>query len=459
MSTEALLTVATLLAAVYQLLPTERRMSLRLRIRTLDVIAAVLAVALIHYIKFFPVLHAVGVPAFGPWRWGFEADSTSYLILMSTAAFVSLRLRSAPLHFGKIETFQDLAESLLFGGRYAELLSLLERYLPDLGRMIGRADPWARVEAWVKPRDRVLILNKVVSLDGRSLDEGVFIRAVSPRLRAAVSDLLSREQSRRVAERVLDRTLFSQPFVEYLAKARPYFALDVLQLPKRFSRASFLRMYVDSLMRDRDGVLYEEIRNNQNSSGQGRYEIDPLNPLVHFFFGEPFRAEELALYKPVGDLIISRIRELNRNRESDQYRKPLRDFFEEGKWGCPIFAGRCLFDYMVTEGLHRGVHWHLWLMYFEYWVTYIVHNMEALDVDVDLTREWPTPYHFLLYDLFDRQRDWITAAASLDRSLASVQLKDGTIASEAIDTLAKSLRTALTAPHFTVSSRATYSAS
>ena len=69
----------------------------------------------------------------------------------------------------------------------------------------------------------------------------------------------------------------------------------------------------------------------------------------------------------------------------------------------PLYAGRCLFDLMITEGLHRGVHWHTWLIDFEYWTDRIVQNMASLDPDVDLSREYQTPYHYLLYEIFTTQ--------------------------------------------------------
>ena len=82
MSTEGILTVIGLIVAVYTFLPIERRLNLRLRIRRLDIIVIAAAFALVHYIKFFPVFAALGVPSLGPWRWGFDPDIASYLVLL-----------------------------------------------------------------------------------------------------------------------------------------------------------------------------------------------------------------------------------------------------------------------------------------------------------------------------------------------------------------------------------------
>jgi hypothetical protein len=91
-------------------------------------------------------------------------------------------------------------------------------------------------------------------------------------------------------------------------------------------------------------------------------------------------------------------------------------------------------------------------MYLEYWTEDVVANMGNLSPEVDHTREYPTPYHFLLYDIVWTQRRWIEAASQIDPELESVQIErinleyEG-IAKSAVISMATCLRTIVESPN------------
>lgn len=453
METDALLTAIGLVVAVYTLLPAERRLQLRLRIGVPDVFVIATAILLVHYIKFFPVFMTLGIPDLGPWRWGFDPDNASYLALAIAATFVVIRISTARLHPRKIATFRDLAERLLFSEKFPELLFLLETNLSDLRRLIESRTIPARLSNWIRPHQYVEMMGRRFDIEGRAPDTNWFIIYLPDGARRWLVNILpDHTASRQIAERLFERIVLSARFVDYLSKARPYFALDVLLVAKPFFQESFLKLYVDALLNNEDSVLYEEIKQVQNTGTNGRYVINSLNPLIDFFFGQTWRAERMKLYKPIGDAVSDHLKRLGRNREIDPYRRPLGDFFESGRWRSPVFAGRCLFEYMITEGLHRGTHWHMWLMYLEYWAQRIVENMADPGPDIDQSREWPTPYHYLLYELFSTQQDWIATAAELDQNLESVVVKKvdleyGSIAKSATLSLGACLRIVVESEH------------
>jgi hypothetical protein len=211
-------------------------------------------------------------------------------------------------------------------------------------------------------------------------------------------------------------------------------------------------------MRNTHSVLYEETAQNQNAISEHRYEFTPLNPVLWYLFGDPFRADALAIYKPVGDFVIAELTRWRHAPQEDPNRKPLMDFSEKGKWQSPIYIGLRLFDYWISESLYRGSHWHGWLMYWADCVEIIVGNMADLE-GVDHTREFPTPYHYLLYEIFAMIEGWIKASARIDQTLQSVQIdtldmKPGSIAKSAIISLGRCLRQVLESPNVTVDFKA-----
>lgn len=454
MDTEALLTVGGLLLAVITLLPAERRQNLWLRVRPLDIGVAVCAFLLIHYIKFFPVLESMGVHSLGPWRWGFDPDRASYLALLIAAIFIVVRGFTAKLTPRKIPAFRNLAESFLFAGRFPELLFLLEDNLSVLRGLIEKRQPSVRLRDRIRPPTIVNVFGSEINTDGRPRETNRLIKSIPRQWRSRIAQLLpGYDAPRGHAERLFERVFLWPPFLDYLATARPYFGLDVLLVNKPFFREPFLKMYVVALLNNQHSVLYDEMRVNQIAGDHG-YVIDPLNQLISFFFGEPYRAEELKLYKAVGDAVSDRLKTLHRDPTTDPHRQALGDFHEIGRWRCSIFAGRCLFDYMITEALQRGVHWHMWLLYFESWTDRIVRNMADLGSDIDQSDEWPTPYHYLLYELVSTQCDWIRTSAEVDPGLRSVliekiDLEHGSIAKSATISLAACFRIVVESTHIT----------
>ena len=97
MSSEALLAVIGVLIALYSILPSERRLDIRLRLDRIDIGIAIACMILVHYLKYEPMLEQIGfAPSLGPYLWGFEADSTSYLLILTATAAIALRARGAP---------------------------------------------------------------------------------------------------------------------------------------------------------------------------------------------------------------------------------------------------------------------------------------------------------------------------------------------------------------------------
>jgi hypothetical protein len=453
MSTEALLALDALLVAVRALLPPERWLGLTLRLRRLDRLVAVAAFVLLHYIKFFPNLNvALGVPPLGEWRWGFTPDTASYALVLAVALFLAIRMSTARLSTHNIAVFQNLLETLLFERAFSAALFLLEQNLDGLRRLVEGRHPLMRARTWFEPPTGIQLYQRQRGQHGwlTRIALAPTVRRVRGGLAAAVPN---RGPHQKQAERIMERVLLHEPFVLYLAQARPYLGLNVVETDKPFFREPFLKMYVGALLRNPHSALHGEVAHNQNTR-RGRYVIDPLNPFIAYFFGEDFKAADFALYNAVSNTVWATLEDFAMEPEKDRYRRPPRDYVETDKSRCPIYTGLILFDIMVTEGLHRGVDWHVWLMLTEGWAERIVGNLSNLGPDVIQTAEFPTPYHYLLYAIIHTQRSWLITAASLPLELQSVHIENvdlehGNIAKSGAMALGATLRTVLESGNLT----------
>ncbi|MFI5398899.1 MAG: hypothetical protein ACHQ9S_25495 [Candidatus Binatia bacterium] len=410
MGAETLLTLLGLLIAAYAVLPVERQLDLKLRLKPLDWLVAATALILIHYIQFYPVLSSLGVaPDLGSWRWGFDAENASYLIVLVAVVFIYSRARTATVRPSTISTFRNLTERLVSEERFSQALFLLERHLSALFRVYNSDYFLLRLRQRLAPQGSFRFGEATSTTD---------------RLRRFTARLLPVfDRHPGIAGDTVRRFLVYEPFVSYLAKARPYFALVILN--HEFSeREDFLTLYIRALLRDKTSIIYDEIRHNQNLAKGRRYEIVEENRLIHYFLADARVAERMAVWKPFGDFTLGYLDHQFRNSQADPYNLALGTYYEAGRWECPIHATVWFFEAMVSEALYQGIEWHMWLYYLPPVVERIVRNLSPDFRTVEIWREWPTAYHYLLYAIFDVFSGWIESAADLPPTQENVALRN-----------------------------------
>ena len=181
-------------------------------------------------------------------------------------------------------------------------------------------------------------------------------------------------------------------------------------------------MFCQSLLRDKSSLLYFEIQNNQNLRGGNRYDIPQTNQILHALLNDAHRAEELRIYKPFGDFVLSELTRLN-TASIDPYNLPIGYYEQTDRWKCPLHASIRIFEIMVLEALHQNVQYHMWLYYFHYMVEEILSNLKP-HPNVDLATEWPTPYHYLLYLIVASLTDYIEEIENIPTDQQNVVLMD-----------------------------------
>ena len=266
MSTDALLTLAAAVIAILTLLSPEGRDDLRLRVTPFAWSVGIAAFLILICIKLSPVWIGLGLPVLADWRWGFDPETASFVTIAAATAVIVFRVATMRLHPRRIELFARLAERLLFAGKCSELLFLLERHFTALQRLVESQHMTSRLRRWLKP-DRF----PAVFFDGKELGGVETLeewkarqRKWTTRGKARLAGLLPDHEDRQArARRLLERMFFSQSFVEYVGRARPDFALRVLDLEVAFFRETYVDTLVGSWMRNPTSVLYEETKQNQ----------------------------------------------------------------------------------------------------------------------------------------------------------------------------------------------------
>jgi len=129
---DLLITILTLLAAVYAVVPRERRLDLKLKIDFIDWIIILIGFFGVFYLAFYDFALARGWVFKRSWPEGITPRNTTYLIMAGVTLFLWLRIRFTSLTSGKIQKFRELVEELYWTESYGELLTLLQGHLKRL---------------------------------------------------------------------------------------------------------------------------------------------------------------------------------------------------------------------------------------------------------------------------------------------------------------------------------------
>lgn len=437
MSPETLITILSFAIAIYALMPRERVLDLKIKLAWYDWCVLFGSIVVVHYIFYFPQLNAYGLTFnLGTWRWGFDPSTTTYTIIFGTALWLGARLRFGGLRRRRIGAFSELATNLLHRRKYGELAELLERYLPQLMKIYNNGFIVSRIRDWLSP-PTWLALTKARKRRPKALRViGHGLGAILPRF----------ERSQNAARQVVRRIILFDPFVEELARAYPYQSLEILRHDLQ-EMEGFQEKLFRALLDDRFSVLYAEITHNQSMQmpAYHRYEYRPANALLWFYFNDVRVAEKLHAYKAFGDYLTAAYNMRLRNPQNDRFNQPLDRYADSEIWRCPAYAVLRLFDYMISESLYQGVSWHMWLHYLQTFSEKIVQNLSPSE-DVNFEAEFPTPYHYQLYEIVTSFCEWTASATDLP-DYESAQVRDRAIPMQSITALARTLNVIVLAPN------------
>lgn len=468
MTIDGLLTLLGLLAAVFAVMSRAQRLNLWLKVRPVHVLAISVAFAAIVVLELYDWLFGNGwvpcLPLFLP-----KSNEIAFLVALGSVLLLVSWVHVGPLPKGKLRLFRDLIEELIKNEQYVEGIRLMEAHLDRLTQIRQQDFLFPRIRRWLESFDPVRpasienILKRlnVLNDDTPSNARPTFARIVRTgvvnifgRVAGNIGRLLpSGEGAKEQASEIFRLALLHPEFIRAVVRIRPYSGLRILALDI-FERDDFSDEYFRQLMLDRTSVLYWEIKNNQNLSGQHRYAIPESNRLLWYVFHDVRNAESLGVWQPVGEEMIAELDRLYRSPETDHYNGALDDYRERGQWKCPFFMGIRFFDIMVSEAIDQNIQWHMWLYYFTHITDRICRNYRPDPEKVDLDAEFPTPYSSLLYEIVSTLRYWIRKVEDLPPEQKNTVLEstaliheNGNPVKSSILALGECLRSVLIAQH------------
>jgi hypothetical protein len=416
-----------ILPALYAILPRSKQLSLRLRLSWFDWVVMTSTVVILLGFEFhdFLVSHS-------RWFWhklprGITSSNLSTLIIVGLVVFVGLRLRFSRLRPSKFDEFTLLAEELLWSGSHAELIALINEHQAELVKILRSETLAARINQRLTRMTSfamyseafAALKNKSFALappENSSWFERVlkkFPRTSLVKVREVFRYLTRWDRHEDFREELVRAVLLNDAFADAIVRLRPYLGLNILEKWGTSRDAmTFLDRYMNAVLSLRDSVFYRELSDNQNMDGT-RYHIASTNRLLRFFLADAKVAIMYGIYKPVGDYVVNLLDQLNWDSKIDPYNRAMTNFEAESKRGDPIYATKQFFEIMVLEALHQDTDWHMWLYYLDTMVEKMCRNAQFIDPLSKKDQEFPTRYHYLIYEVVTSLCDFIGVGEDL----------------------------------------------
>lgn len=430
MNLDSLITVAGLFVAVFAIVPRVRRLEISLRFGRLGWAILFVSLASILYFQFYQTFRSLGLtPGFNLSRWSITTANASFIILLLMFLGLYVYLSVKKISKSNVVKFREYVFELSREKKYSELFSLIERNIDQVARIYSEDYPLSRLRVYLQSQSV-----ESSALRAFLMESGIEKEPPKPRIIAeaenvrrkvceAIARLLpSYEREQEVAREIIHEILINRNTVKAISEIRPYFFLKMLS-SDFYENNEFLDTYLRFLAEDTKSILYHEIRNNQNLENIDNYTLPKRNKLLHFLFSDCKVSEKHGVYKPIGEFVIAHLDSLYSRSTPDPYNEPMGDYHDDGKWDSELIVGIRFFDIMITSALYQNIQWHMWLYYFPHFVERIIRNLSPNEKLVDNFAEWPTKYHYALYEITSCLCKWIKSVDHISLEQENVVLE------------------------------------
>lgn len=431
MTLEGLLTLASLLLAIYAIVPRSRKLAIHFRVGVLQWFLLIAAFVSVVAFNFNDLLARLGLDLLGAidhWSLGVERLSFLSCLTFLLLLILSLRLPSKHIAPRRIAKLCELGSSLLWSQEYEDLAQLVRQYGTAVIALSKEATlllRWKnRLAGWGDRSiaSRLISIGDVV--DGRAAFHVPWWHTPMRWATATMARLIpERAKAVRAAEEFLAQTLTHHGFVSYTSLRYPYVGVDLIQQDFG-AREEFLRIYIRELLEHTESRLFYEVRANESFNREGRYYIDESSRILHELFGTSVLSEKLHIWKPVGDFMLEKLDDnALHGKIVDPYNGPVHTYNDHGRLRCPLWVSIRVFDIMVTEAHFSEVEYNMWLQYLTIATQKICTNFVVTDQARRSPKEWPNKYGYLLYETFTVFDKWTRLNPVVDGQSSAEQPK------------------------------------
>ena len=149
---DSLITVLSLLAAVYAMMPRVTQLSLAVKVTYSTYLMCVMALLATLYLSYYQFFESHGwAIAATKWPFGVELAKAAPLVLLGTLFVLIVSLRHGSFAPRQIRTFCELAQGLYWMGSMAELVTLMDKNIEGFFDILNQNHWHKRMRGWLVP--------------------------------------------------------------------------------------------------------------------------------------------------------------------------------------------------------------------------------------------------------------------------------------------------------------------
>ena len=428
MSVEALLTVVTVVLAVFALIPAERSLDFRIRMGILPRFIAGVSCSLTLYWALLEEIHSLPLirwlPRPLPWVEPWKPATASLCVILAATAF-GWWCYGLQLPVGRVPMLAIAVRDLLSRRRFGEAMHLLESHYGSIQKALAGLYWREKLRSNFLPTAGELHLRAIrVSRGLRTTENGAQPRLpFMSRIRGRLSDLVNQlrvwaagtaigknfsewaSKPQDGAQDLLRTISFTPSFVREIAATHPYLGMRLLELKSTWLAREFAETYSRALLFDPESVFYKELRRAENVVVDNTPLVEPdEQPLLTLICKEGLNPHGSELHYAFMDAGIDPLRWEEGRSTWGILNGPIDDFYERGRWTSPPFATIYLVEILSPRIARMAAASTLNLYVLQTLVDALLGRLNPTG-DVDEFREWPTPAHFLIYAAVSTLRD------------------------------------------------------
>lgn len=245
-----------------------------------------------------------------------------------------------------------------------------------------------------------------------------------------------------IATDILVRLARSDDLRMVITRDRPYFAFSIFDVKFR-ERFEFANAYFRDLMADPNSVFYQEMKVGLSLSWTEGFNLEPYNHLQNYLLKDCRVADDLSVYKPIGDYVEELI---GGEHDADYVQKLNGPKTATAEYRDPTLNAISFFDIMVRRAAFQNVRSHMWLMYLTHFVERVEDVSALPPTSNEGWQEFPTFGAYLIYQVFDTLGDWVHLVRDLPETSSHIQFNNRDLVSIpvfAAEALGRSLKRVL----------------
>jgi len=418
MSLEAILTVITVVLAVLAIIPQERGQDLRIRLGGTAAAVVTLATGLVLYWSLLEPFHALPwfrrLPRVIPWLDGWDPASSSLATFLVATGYCWWTYgRRIPV--GRLPKLSTVLSDALARRRFAECMHLLEAHFRSIRDGLDGSYWQSRLRRRLFPTNAELHLRAVAAprlkIGHMPINASGSDSSTSPGSDEIVISLPAPIERGRVIQRLVDwaerptdaahdivRSISLSPeLVRHIAATNPHLGLSLSQLPSTWLVREFTETFARALLSDPESIIYRELRRAENTDFNNVPVVDRVEqPLLSALCDDSLRQDGPRLLYTYLEAGIDALASGPSKAPREEFNQPLGDYYERTRWFSPPFTTVYLLEVTAPRNAVSAEAQNLNLYVLSRLASALLQGLSPTE-DVDLTREWPTPIHYLLY--------------------------------------------------------------